>query len=141
MAIACVARAAKDQRAVAHGKKHAERRKEKQKSGAGISQVSIGQTHTENRKGPVRKPHTTGSPEKPILRSISPVGERSEPAEAPLRPFLALRERAPFLGDAVITEVCDPDEAAAIRAACTLVSQHLRETIMRRGWARSPRSV
>jgi hypothetical protein len=72
-AIARVARAAKDQRAVAHGKKHAEKRTEKQKPGVGNSHVLMWQTHTENEKGPMRDTHTTASPEKPLLHSISRV--------------------------------------------------------------------
>jgi hypothetical protein len=75
-AIARAARATKDQRAVAHGKKHAEKRMEKQKPGAGKSYTSMWQTNTENKKYPVRKHHTTGLPEKPVLRSISRVGEQ-----------------------------------------------------------------
>jgi hypothetical protein len=71
-AIARAARAAKDQRAVAHGKKHAEKKRtKKQKPGAGKSQVSIRQIQAENKKGPTRELRTTASPEKPLLLSIS----------------------------------------------------------------------
>jgi hypothetical protein len=79
-AIARAARAAKDQRAVAHGKKHAEKRTEKQKPGVKKSYASMLQTHSENEKCPVLKPHTTGSAEKPMLRSISRVGEPQRPS-------------------------------------------------------------
>jgi hypothetical protein len=72
-AIARAARAAKDQRAVAHGKKHAEKRTTK--SGPGKSHIPMRQPYIENEKGPMRSPHTTGSPEKPALLSISRVGE------------------------------------------------------------------
>jgi hypothetical protein len=81
-AIACAARAAKDRRAVAHGKKHAEKRTEKQKSGAGKSQVSILRTHAEIENIPVRELDTTGSPEKPVLLSISRVGEPQRPSSS-----------------------------------------------------------
>jgi hypothetical protein len=82
-AIARAARAAKDQRAVAHGKKHAEKRTEKQKPpGAGKSYVSILRTRTEIENGAVREPHTTGSPEKPIPHSISRVGEHQRPSSS-----------------------------------------------------------
>jgi hypothetical protein len=74
-AIARAARAAKDQRAVAHGKKHAEKRTQKQKPGARKSYASMLQTHTETENVPVRELDTTGSAEKPVLRSISRVGE------------------------------------------------------------------
>jgi hypothetical protein len=37
-------------------------------------------SHTEIEKGPVRKSHTTASPEKPVLRSISRVGEPQRPS-------------------------------------------------------------
>jgi hypothetical protein len=79
-AIARDARAAKDQRAVAHGKKHSEKRTEKQKPGEEKSHVSMRWSHTEIEKGPVRKSHTTASPEKPVLRSISRVGEPQRPS-------------------------------------------------------------
>jgi hypothetical protein len=88
-AIARAARAAKDQRAVAHGKKHAEKRTEKQKPGVGKSHASMRQTHTENEKDAMRKPHTTGSPEKPLLHSISRVGEQ------PRRPSLVTARKPP----------------------------------------------
>ena len=82
-AIARAARAAKDQRAVAHGKKHAEKRTEKQKPpGAGKSYVSILRTRTEIENGAVREPHTTGSPVKPIPHSISRVGEHQRPSSS-----------------------------------------------------------
>jgi hypothetical protein len=81
-AIARFARAAKDQRAVAHGKKHAEKRTEKQNPGAGKSYASMRQTHTDNENGSVRVLHTTGSPEKPVLLSISRVGEPQRPSNS-----------------------------------------------------------
>jgi len=74
-AIACVARATMDQRAVAHGKKHAEKRTEKQKPGSGKYNASMRQPQTEKENGPMRKLPATGSPEKPLLLSISRVGE------------------------------------------------------------------
>jgi hypothetical protein len=81
-AIARAARAANDQHAVAHGKKHAGKRTEKQKPGAGKSYVSILRTRTEIENGAVREPHTTGSPEKPIPHSISRVGEPQRPSNS-----------------------------------------------------------
>jgi hypothetical protein len=81
-AIARFARAAKDRRAVAHGKKHAEKRTEKHNPGAEKSYASMCQLHTENEKRPIRKPHTTGSPEKPVLLSISRVGELRRPSNS-----------------------------------------------------------
>jgi hypothetical protein len=81
-AIARAARAAKDQRAVAHGKRYAENRPEKQKPGAEKSYASMWQAHTENEKCPERKPRTTGSPEKPVLLSISRVGEPQRPSNS-----------------------------------------------------------
>ncbi len=65
---------------MAHGKKQAEKRTEKQKPGVGKSYVSVGQTDTENQKGPMWEPHTTGSPEKSLLHSISRVGEPKRPS-------------------------------------------------------------
>jgi hypothetical protein len=72
--IARTARANKNQKAVAHGIRHAEREKEKQKTGAGKSHGSIGKSRTENGKGPIRGSHTTGSVGNPALLSISRVG-------------------------------------------------------------------
>ena len=73
--IARAARAAKDQRAVAHGKKHSEKRTENQKPDAGKSYASMWRTRTDNENGSVRELHTTGSPEKPV-------GELQRPAKS-----------------------------------------------------------
>jgi hypothetical protein len=70
-AIARVARATKNERAVAHGKKHSEKPTEKQKPGVGKSHPSMRQPQTEKENDPMRKLPTTGSPEKPLLHSIS----------------------------------------------------------------------
>jgi hypothetical protein len=94
-AIARAARAAKNPRAVAHGKKNAEMRTKKQKPGAGKSHISMLLTHTENEKDPMRKPHTTGSPEKPVRHSISRVGE-------PRRPSLTDSGKRPDAGCRVV---------------------------------------
>jgi hypothetical protein len=79
-AIARAARAAKDQRAVAHGKRHAEKRTKKQKPGVEKSQASMRRIHSENEKDSMGKPHTTGSPEKPVLHSISRVRDSQRPS-------------------------------------------------------------
>ena len=79
-AIARDARANKNKRAVAHGKKHARKRTEIQETGVEKSRPSMQQTHTENENGPVRKLHTTGSPEEAALLSISRVGEPQRPS-------------------------------------------------------------
>jgi hypothetical protein len=76
-AIARNARANKNERAVAHGKKQAQKRTQ---TGVEKSRPSMQQTHTENENGPVRKPHTTGSPEEATLLSISRVGEPQRPS-------------------------------------------------------------
>jgi hypothetical protein len=69
----------KNERAVIHGKKFAQRRTEKQRAGGEKSCASMWRTHTENEKCPVRKPHTTGSPENSPLLSISRVGGATRP--------------------------------------------------------------
>jgi hypothetical protein len=78
--IARLARAEKDQRAVAHGKRHAEKRTQKQKPGVGKSHASMRRVRTENEKRPIRKPHTTASSEKSALVSISRVSEPQQPS-------------------------------------------------------------
>jgi hypothetical protein len=103
-AIARSARAAKSNHAVSHGQKHAEGRQKKQKTGAGISQVSIQETHTERAKSPIWESPTTGSPEKPILLSISRVGARCAPVKAisvpttARGPIWAIAWAPPFIG-------------------------------------------
>jgi hypothetical protein len=59
--IARNARAAKNQRAVVHGKSHAAKRQKKQKTDVGKSHGSMGKPHTENANGPMGDSHTTGS--------------------------------------------------------------------------------
>jgi hypothetical protein len=65
--IARTARQAKDQRAVAHGKRSWQKRQQKQKAGMEKPTPPVRKTHTENSKAPVRKTRTTGAVEKPIL--------------------------------------------------------------------------
>ena len=49
------ARANKNERAVAHGKTHAQKRTEIQETGVEKSRPSMQQTNTENENGPVRR--------------------------------------------------------------------------------------
>jgi hypothetical protein len=80
--VACAARAAKNTFAVAKGRKFAKRRAEKQvfnagknqKTDAGKNQLSMGESHIETAKDPMRVSHTTGSPEKTGSLSIVGVG-------------------------------------------------------------------
>jgi hypothetical protein len=72
-AIAGAARAAKDPRAVAHGKRSWHRRQQKQKAGTKKSRVSIRRNCTEGVDVPVRKTRTTGLGEKTAPLSIARV--------------------------------------------------------------------
>jgi hypothetical protein len=99
--------------------------------------VSPPKSGTETQNFPPPESNTTGSVQKPALLSISRVGERSEPTEAPLQPDLSPAAdptrrvwMTPF-----VTEVTDPVEAAAIRSALTRISPQLRQAMVRRGWA------
>jgi hypothetical protein len=84
LAIAKAARLAKDPQAVARGQKYAQRRAEKQRTGARKNHASGGEPHIERALRPMRESHTTGSPEKPASLSISRVRGRSDPlTEAP----------------------------------------------------------
>jgi hypothetical protein len=69
--IARDARNAKDQNAVAYGKRNWKRRREKQIPGTGFPHVSVRENHTENTKVPVRKTRTTGAVGKTVPLSIS----------------------------------------------------------------------
>jgi hypothetical protein len=71
------ARNAKDQRAVAYGKRNWQRRQQKQKTGMEKPQLPVGETHTENDKTPVRETHIAGAVGKPIPLSISRLGGRT----------------------------------------------------------------
>ena len=77
--IARAARAAKNSRAVAHGKSSWKKRQQKQKAGTGNSLISIRKNCTEKVNAPVRKPRTTGLGEKTVPLSIAREGERSAP--------------------------------------------------------------
>lgn len=76
--LAGAARAAKDPRAVAYGKRSWRRRQEKQKAGSENSFLSIQKNSTERADAPVRKSRTTGRGEKPDLLSIARARERSD---------------------------------------------------------------
>ena len=69
--IARLARRAKDQRAVAHGKRNWQRRQQKQKAGAEKPTLPVQKNHTETSKVPVRKNRTTGAVGKTVPLSIS----------------------------------------------------------------------
>jgi hypothetical protein len=69
--IARAARQAKDQRAVAHGKRNWQRRQQKQKTGTVFSHISVRKNRTEKAKVPVRKNRTTGAVGKTVPLSIS----------------------------------------------------------------------
>ena len=69
--IARSARNAKDQSAVAHGKRNWQKRQEKQKTGMVFSHISVRKNRTEKAKVPVRKNRTTGAVEKTVPLSIS----------------------------------------------------------------------
>jgi hypothetical protein len=71
------ARNAKDQRAVAYGKRNWHKRQQKQKTGMEKPQPPVRETHTENDKTPVRETHTSGAVGKPIPLSISRLGGRT----------------------------------------------------------------
>jgi hypothetical protein len=73
--IAHAARAAKDPRAVAHGKRSWDKRQKNQKTGTEISHVSIQKIRTETVDAPVRKTRTTRLGEKTARLSIARVGE------------------------------------------------------------------
>jgi hypothetical protein len=75
--IARAARQAKDQRAVAHGKRNWQRRQQKQKTGTVFSHISVRKNRTEKAKVPVRKNRTTGTVGKTVPLSISRGGNRS----------------------------------------------------------------
>ena len=73
--IARAARQAKDQRAVAHGKRNWQRRQQKQKTGTVFSHISVRKNRTEKAKVPVRKNRTTGAVGKTVPLSISRDGD------------------------------------------------------------------
>jgi hypothetical protein len=73
--IARVARQAKDQRAVQHGKRNWQKRQTKQKAGMEKPQPPVRKNHTETSKVPVRKTRITGAVEKPVPLSISRGGD------------------------------------------------------------------
>jgi hypothetical protein len=77
--IARAARQAKDQNAVAHGKRNWNRRQQKQKTGTGFPTVPVRETHTENDKAPVRETRTTWAVGKPIPLSIISERGRGRP--------------------------------------------------------------
>jgi hypothetical protein len=127
------ARAASRPEAVANGVRRNKNRRRKP------APVPPPQTGTDTQNFPTPETGTTGSVQKPALRSISRVGERSGPTEAPLRPDLGAGERdLPLVWRTpVVTEVMGHTAAAAIRTALTppTVSPHLRQALVRRGWA------
>jgi hypothetical protein len=96
-------------------------------------------TGTDTQNFPPPKTGTTGSVQEPALHSISRVGERSGAGEASLQPDRDPHERnlIPLVWRTpVVTEVMDQFAAAAIRTALThTVSPHLRQAMVRRGWA------
>jgi hypothetical protein len=78
--IARAARQAKDERAVAHGKRSWHKRQQKTESRYGKSiPKPVRKNRTENSKAPVRKTRTTGAVEKTVLLSISACGGRPAP--------------------------------------------------------------
>jgi hypothetical protein len=133
MAAEC-ARAASRPEAVANGVRRNRNRPRKP------APIPLPQTGTDTQNFPTPETGTTGSVQKPALRSISRVGERSGPIEAPLQPDLGAGERdlIPLVWRTpVLTEVMGQIAAAAIRTALTppTVSPHLRHAMVRRGWA------
>src|SRR5262245_12119276 len=102
--------------------------------------VPTPETDIENRNFPPPESGTTESVQKPALLSISRVGERSGPTEAPLQPDLSQSNPSDLITLAwttpVLIEVKDPVEMAAIRRTSTAlptVSPQLRQALMRRG--------
>lgn len=75
--IARPARAAKDERAVEHGKRSWRKRQQKQGASTGKSHRSVRHLRTERAETPVRVNGTTGSDEQSEPLSISRVGERA----------------------------------------------------------------
>ena len=69
--IARAARNAKDQRAVAHGKRNWRKRQQKQKAGTGKPQPPVRENHTETSNSPVRESRATGAVGKTVPLSIS----------------------------------------------------------------------
>jgi hypothetical protein len=76
--IARAARQAKNQYAVAHGKRNWQRRQTKQKAGMGKPQPPVRENHTETNNVPVRKTRTTEAVGKSVPLSISGVRTRSD---------------------------------------------------------------
>jgi hypothetical protein len=74
--IARGARQAKDQRAVAHGKRNWQKRTQKQKTGMEKPTVPVRKNQTETSKVPVWKTPTTGAVEKTVPLSISRDGDQ-----------------------------------------------------------------